>query len=105
MQTQQRHEIRVTPAPAEFDYVPGRRRRRRGHRQRVLTPRPGMKTTEFWATLVAVAAMLAATAATEDVWIRVAGWMFVAVIVSAYAISRGLAKLGRERTDPTDRPT
>jgi hypothetical protein len=85
MRTQQRHEIRIEPAPAKFDLDPE-------------PPTPGMRTTEFWLSLVAVAAVLAAVVATDDPWARAAGWMFAAVMVSCYVVSRGLAKLAAGRS-------
>lgn len=84
MDIQQRHDIRIEPAPAKFDLDPD-------------PPTPGMRTTEFWLSLAAVAAVLAAVVATDDPWARAAGWMFAAVIVSCYVVSRGLAKLAAGR--------
>lgn len=54
----------------------------------------GIKTTEFWIMLVAVAGILVATYADSDSFARVDGWKYVSWIVIAYVISRGLAKLG-----------
>ena len=50
-------------------------------------------TTEFWAMVVSIIAILIA-AAVSDSFDDVRAWTLVAVIASAYMISRGIAKAG-----------
>ena len=52
-----------------------------------------LKTTEFWAMVVAIAAILIA-AAVSDTLGDVRAWTLVAAVVIGYMISRGLAKSG-----------
>ena len=54
----------------------------------------GVKTTEFWVMLAAVAGILISTYADDDTLAREDGWRFVTFVVAAYLVSRGLAKLG-----------
>jgi hypothetical protein len=56
--------------------------------------KPGIKTSEFWIMLAMVGATLAATYADQDSLARVDGWRFAALVVAAYIVSRGLAKIG-----------
>lgn len=66
--------------------------------------RLGFKTTEFWVMIVAVAGILISTYADDDTLSRQDGWLFVSIVVAAYVISRGLAKLGtREPYDDVAR--
>jgi hypothetical protein len=51
--------------------------------------KPGVKTTEFWVTVVAMATALAEHVPAP--W----GWITLAVANAAYALSRGLAKQPR----------
>ena len=50
-------------------------------------------TTEFWAMVVSIIAILIA-AAVSDSFDDVRAWTLVAIIASAYMISRGIAKAG-----------
>jgi hypothetical protein len=52
-----------------------------------------LKTTEFWAMVAAVAAILIA-AAVSDTLGDVRAWTLVAAVVIGYMVSRGLAKSG-----------
>src|SRR5215216_4895400 len=59
------------------------------------------KTTEFWAMAVVIAAILVSAAAIKggdtsgtDEFIARQAWLYVAIVASAYMISRGLAKAG-----------
>ncbi len=69
--------------------------------------RPGFKTTEMVLTVVAaVAAIVAAYASGSGYgsfpirW----GWLLAIIVVSAYVLSRGIAKAGvADRFDPADR--
>jgi hypothetical protein len=54
----------------------------------------GIKTSEFWVMIVAVAGILYATYVPDDSLANVDGWRFASWIVIAYIVSRGLAKLG-----------
>jgi hypothetical protein len=64
------------------------------------------KTTEFFAMIAIIAGILIAAASIEaserhpDKFIGSQAWLYVAIVASAYMISRGLAKSGsRERYD------
>jgi hypothetical protein len=63
-----------------------------------------LKTTEFWAMLGVIAAILVSAAAIDgegDTFIAKQAWLYVAIVASAYMISRGLAKSGsREPIEP-----
>jgi hypothetical protein len=59
------------------------------------------KTTEFWAMVVVIAAILVSAAAIKggdtagtDEFIARQAWLYVAIVTGAYLISRGLAKAG-----------
>jgi hypothetical protein len=59
------------------------------------------KTTEFWAMVGIVVAILVSAAAIKggdtsgtDEFIAREAWLYVAIVASAYMISRGLAKAG-----------
>jgi hypothetical protein len=53
----------------------------------------GFKTSEFYVMVVFVAGVLFATYADEDSLSRDDGWLFAAIVVVGYVVSRGLAKL------------
>jgi hypothetical protein len=68
------------------------------------------KTTEFFAMVAVIIGILVAAAsigATEghpDKFVGSQAWLYVAIVASAYMISRGLAKSGsREAYDDDDR--
>lgn len=73
----------------------GRRAERAGDRMMGThdETRWGVLTGEFWTTLVAIIATLIA-AAVADNFDAPRAWWIVAVIASAYIVSRGLAKSG-----------
>jgi hypothetical protein len=50
-------------------------------------------TTEFWAMIVAIAALLIASAV-SDAFDAVRAWTLVTVVAAAYIVSRGIAKAG-----------
>ena len=59
------------------------------------------KTTEFWAMLGIIVAILVSAAAIKggdtggtDEFIARQAWLYVAIVAAAYLISRGLAKAG-----------
>jgi hypothetical protein len=69
------------------------------------------KTTEFWAMVAIVVAILVSaavikggdTAPGTDEFIARQAWLYVAIVASAYMISRGLAKSGSR--EPYDEDT
>jgi hypothetical protein len=68
------------------------------------------KTTEFWAMVgVIVAILVAAAVATGgatsggDAFVSRQAWLYVAIVASAYIISRGLAKAGSREPYSGDR--
>jgi hypothetical protein len=65
------------------------------------------KTTEFWAMVGVIAAILIATAVSDSLN-DVRAWTLVAAVAIGYMISRGLAKSGTKYSgdeDPTRRDT
>ena len=72
------------------------------------------KTTEFWAMVAIVAGILIATwviddggGANGDAFPAVRAWLYVAIVGSAYIVSRGLAKAGSSEpywADSSDLP-
>ena len=85
---------------------------RRDSRIRRLTTetKQAFKTTEFWAMVGVVVAILVSAAVIKggdtsgtDEFIARQAWLYVAIVAGAYFISRGLAKSGS--SDPyTERP-
>jgi hypothetical protein len=55
-------------------------------------------TTEFWAMVVLIVAILIA-AAVSDSLDDVRAWLLVTIVGAAYIISRGIAKAGTERAN------
>jgi hypothetical protein len=90
---------------------------RRGGRVRRLTTetKQAFKTSEFWAMVGVVVAILVSAAAIKggdtggtDEFIARQAWLYVAIVAGAYFISRGLAKSGSsdpyiESRDDSDR--
>ena len=73
------------------------------------------KTTEFWAMLAVVAGILIASlivgdddgSTGGDAFPATRAWLYVAIVASAYIVSRGLAKAGSREpywADRDDRP-
>ena len=72
------------------------------------------KTTEFWAMVAIVAGILIASwvvddggGANGDAFPAVRAWLYVAIVASAYIVSRGLAKAGSSEpywADASDLP-
>lgn len=69
------------------------------------------KTTEFWAMVVVIVAILVSaqtisggdTAPGTDAFVAKQAWLYVAIVASAYMISRGLAKSGSREPYDEDR--
>jgi hypothetical protein len=69
------------------------------------------KTTEFWAMVGVVVAILVSAAAIKggdsaggtDEFVAKQAWLYVAIVASAYMISRGLAKAGSREPYSEDR--
>jgi hypothetical protein len=78
----------------------GADRSHRGVRRRATETKASFKTTEFFAMIGVIIAILIAAAsigATEghpDKFIGSQAWLYVTIVASAYMISRGLAKSG-----------
>jgi hypothetical protein len=53
----------------------------------------GFKTSEFYVMVVFVVGVLFATYAEDDSLSRGDAWLFAAIVVAGYVVSRGLAKL------------
>ncbi len=77
-------------------------------RDRVTETKHSTKTTEFYAMVAVIAGILVAAwyvgrDSVTDAFTAERAWLYVAIVASAYMISRGLAKSGtRERTDDDD---
>jgi hypothetical protein len=84
--------------PATTDY--GARVRRRSFTE----TRLGRTTTEFTLTLTFVIAVLTASyyGDTNTSFDHRAGWLFATIVVVAYVVSRGLAKLATREPYVTD---
>ncbi len=75
---------------------------RRGFARRLATEtKQAFKTTEFWAMVGVIVAILVSAAAINggdtggtDEFIARQAWLYVAIVAAAYLISRGLAKAG-----------
>ena len=76
--------------------------RRTGVIRRLTTEtKQAFKTTEFWAMVGVIVAILVSAAAIKggdtsgtDEFIARQAWLYVAIIVGAYTVGRGLAKAG-----------
>ena len=103
-------EAGTKPAGARTDPI-----RRDGRIRRLTTEtKQAFKTTEFWAMVGVVVAILISAAAIKggdtngtDEFIARQAWLYVAIVAGAYFISRGLAKSGSsdpytERHDDTN---
>jgi hypothetical protein len=72
-----------------------------------------LKTTEFWAMVGVIAGILIASAMigqgegtggeAQDAFPAVRAWLYVAIVASAYMVSRGLAKAGSREPYWADR--
>jgi len=85
--------------------------RREGSVRRLSTEtKQAFKTTEFWAMVGVVVAILVSAAAIKggdtggtDEFIARQAWLYVAIVAGAYFISRGLAKSGSRDPYTDDR--
>lgn len=70
----------------------------RAARRLVTETKQAFKTTEFWAPAGVIVAILAAAASNkggaDDGFAAKQAWLYVAIVASAYIVSRGLAKSG-----------
>jgi hypothetical protein len=63
----------------------------------------GFKSSEFYAMLALVVAILVATYVNNDDSLgHSQGWLYAAIVAAAYILSRGLAKLGVREPDRDD---
>jgi len=69
--------------------------------RRLTETKQALKTTEFWAMVGVIVAILVSAAAIKggdtggtDEFIARQAWLYVAIVAAAYLISRGLAKSG-----------
>jgi hypothetical protein len=71
-----------------------------GVRRLTTETKQAFKTSEFWAMVVVVVAILVSAAAIKggdngtDEFIARQAWLYVAIVAGAYFVSRGLAKSG-----------
>ena len=97
-------EAGTTVAPSRSDSGSGRTDavRHTGVIRRLTTEtKQAFKTTEFWAMVGVIVAILVSAAAIKggdtsgtDEFIARQAWLYVAIVAGAYLISRGLAKSG-----------
>lgn len=80
-----------TAAPPATTTAP--RRGVSGFGRRFTETKQALKTTEFWAMLGVIAAIVIAGAVDDGFGARQV-WLYAAIVASAYMISRGLAKSG-----------
>jgi hypothetical protein len=64
-----------------------------GLRRLATETKQAFKTTEFWAMVGAIVAILIAGAVDDGLGARNA-WLYVTIVAAAYMVSRGLAKSG-----------
>ena len=79
--------------------------RSRQHAWRSEETKLSLKTTEFWAMVAVIAAILIASAVSDSLG-YVRAWTLVAAVAIGYMLSRGLAKSGTKYVgdeDPTRR--
>ncbi|MGZ5387252.1 MAG: hypothetical protein ACXWZV_07250 [Solirubrobacterales bacterium] len=73
---------------------------RRGARRLTTETKAAFKTTEYWAMVGVIVAILVSAAVIKggdsdsDEFIARQAWLYVAIVAGAYFISRGLAKSG-----------
>jgi hypothetical protein len=101
----------ATNAPAGREHAAGGEKRRTATVGRRLTTetKASFRTSEFYAMIAVIAGVLVAAAsigATEghpDKFVGSQAWLYVAIVASAYMISRGLAKAGSREPYSDDR--
>jgi len=81
--------------------VPRRAERTSALRRYTTETKAAFKTTEFWAMVGVIVAILVSAAAIKggdtggtDEFIARQAWLYVAIVAAAYLLSRGLAKSG-----------
>jgi hypothetical protein len=81
--------------------VPRRAERASALRRYTTETKAAFKTTEFWAMVGVIVAILVSAAAIKggdtggtDEFIARQAWLYVAIVAAAYLVSRGLAKSG-----------
>ena len=57
-----------------------------------LTAKPGIKTSEFWLSLVTTVLLSLTSVYTDQEWAKVAGIIGAALVAMGYGLSRGAAK-------------
>lgn len=88
-------ENNVTSVPNASPGAVAAGRARPAARGRFSEAKNGFKTSEFYAMLALVIAVLVATYVNDnDSLGHQEGWLYASIIAAAYIISRGLAKLG-----------
>lgn len=81
-----------------FDVEPANATRRTTVRSTADETKWSFLTTEFWAAVAAVAAILIATQQLDSMT-AYDGWRLVTFVVIGYMVSRGLAKAGSNHTN------
>jgi hypothetical protein len=89
-----------TAAPAARTAAP-RDRGVSGLSRRFTETKQALKTTEFWAMLGVIAAIVIAGAVDDGFGARQV-WLYVAIVAGAYMVSRGLAKSGTSEPQTED---
>jgi hypothetical protein len=96
----QERPVSTIQTPTESTTSPASYEPRTTRRRTFTETRDGFKTSEFYVTLAFVAAVLIATYVDDDSLARDDGWLFAAMAVVGYVVSRGLAKVAsREPID------
>ena len=80
-------------------------------RRRTTETKQAFKTTEFWAMVGVIVAILVSAAAIKggdsaggtDEFVAKQAWLYVSIVAAAYLISRGLAKAGSSDPYTEDR--
>jgi hypothetical protein len=96
----------MTANPVPTTTAPARRDRVSEHTERrtFTETKLGVKTSEFYFAIVAIAGILVATYADgDDSLVLDDGWRMATFVAVAYIISRGLAKLGTREPYTEDR--
>ena len=95
----------------ERQAVPRRAKRTSTLRRYTTETKAAFKTTEFWAMLGVIVAILVSAAAIKggdssggtDEFVAKQAWLYVSIVAAAYMISRGLAKAGSSDPYTEDR--
>lgn len=91
--------------------APGRVERTSALRRYTTETKAAFKTTEFWAMVGVIVAILVSAAAIKggdtggtDEFIARQAWLYVSIVAAAYLISRGLAKSGSHEPYGVEEP-